>query len=429
MADQKARQIVDAALANIATCNGDIHALIHVDPYVARSQADDLDHGGIFGGPLFGETFVVKDLIDVAHQPTQAGSRLFGNRPAEQDASCVSSLKAAGAIVLGKANMHELAVGGAVNPWFGQVINPLSRAHGTGGTSSGSAAAVASGLCSFALGTDSGGSNRSVAAACGLFGYKPTHDTIVSSGIMPTAPSMDSVGVIANTAEMISTCWRVLTDEKKSASGESLQGRTFARIDNLLSSPVDGTVSDAWALAFTTIAGLGGRVVALEVQAPQALAKAGVVILRHEFAELYGEKIDRSADRVGPAVHAFLAASRQISGAQFEDAKALRAEHQARWASMLADVDGFLSPTAPGLAPDLADEMTAVGATRVAYGAAGAEFRMWANTIGIPAVAIPVQPTKGLPASVQLAGAMHTDGLLLDLAAALGRAMTEKIAA
>jgi Asp-tRNA(Asn)/Glu-tRNA(Gln) amidotransferase A subunit family amidase len=428
MTDITARQAVDVALVKIEMLNGGIHALIHAAPESARQQAANLDRSTAQRGTLFGTTFVAKDLIDIAHQPTQGGSKLFGNQPAKQDATCVSRLKAAGAVVLGKANMHELAVGGAVNPWFGQVINPLSAAHGTGGTSSGSAAAVAAGLCSFALGTDTGGSNRSVAAATGVYGYKPTNGLIALDGILPTAPSMDTVGVIAPSAELISRCLQALTGEA-AAEEEPLEGHSFARMTNLVTSPIDSVVSEAMEFAFASITGRGGRVVTLDVHAPGALASAGVTILRYEFAQIYGERIDRSADSVGSAVHNFLVVSRQVSTNQYEDARSLRTEHQALWSAMLAEVDCFISPTAPGLAPDLSAEMTTVGSARVAYGAAGAEFRMWANTIGVPAIAVPVHRVSGLPASIQLAGSKNSDRLLLDLAAALGRTLTEKSAA
>lgn len=425
MADLTARQVVDAALVKINGANGDIRALIHVDADLARHQADHLDRSRSIAGPLFGTTFVAKDLIDVAHQPTRAGSMLLGDRPAARDAFCVSRLKAAGAVALGKANMHELAVGGAANPWFGQVTNPLSPSHGTGGTSSGSAAAVAGGFCSFALGTDSGGSNRSVAAATGSYGYKPTHGLIALDGILPIAPTMDTVGVIASSATQVARCLQALTADAVPAREERLEGRTFARITNLVTSPLDGVVGEAVAFAFATLADRGARIVALQAHAPEALAAAGVAILRYEFAQIYGERIDRSPGSVGQAVQAFLDASRQISDGRYEDATALQEDHQQRWAGMLGEVDGFLSPTAPGLAPDLGAEMTAVGAARVPYGAAGGEFRMWANTIGIPAIAIPVWRGGGLPASVQLAGSKNSDGLLIGLAAALGHAMTE----
>jgi Asp-tRNA(Asn)/Glu-tRNA(Gln) amidotransferase A subunit family amidase len=424
MTDLTVRQTVDAALAKIEILNSDINALVHVDAASARDQADSLDRWLGYKGSLFGTTFVVKDLIDIAHQPTHAGSRLLSHQPVGQDAGCVARLRAAGAVVLGKANMHELAVGGAINPWFGQVINPLLRTHGTGGTSSGSAAAVAAGFCHFSLGTDSGGSNRSVAAATGLYGYKPSNGLIALDGVVPTSPTMDTVGVIAHTAQLISSCLEALVG-KVTAKEELLEGHTFARITNLLTSPVDGVVSDAVEFAFASITSRGGRVVNLDVHAPDILMRAGVAILRYEFAKIYGERIDCNSESVGAAIHAFLHASRQISTNQYEDAQSLRLEHQARWTSMLAQVDGFISPTAPGLAPDLSAEMCAVGTTRVAYGAAGAEFRMWANTIGIPVVAIPVRRTSGLPTSIQLAGAKHSDGLVIDLAAALGRAFTE----
>jgi Asp-tRNA(Asn)/Glu-tRNA(Gln) amidotransferase A subunit family amidase len=419
-------QSVEKALAEIQMLNGDIHALIHVAADDARKQAESLDQSKVQLGPLFGTTFSAKDLIDVELQPTQAGSRLFGNQPVRQDASCVALLKAAGAIVLGKTNMHELAVGGAVNPWFGQVINPRSRTNGTGGTSSGSAAAVAAGLCDFALGTDTGGSNRSVAAATGLFGYKPSTGLIAMDGVLPIARSMDTVGVIAPSAEMISNCLQALTGEAAAEQNISLEGRTFARMTNLVTSPIDGVVAETLDIAFASVTACGGHIVTLDVKVPDALARAGVAIFRYEFAQTYAEKIDQSADSVGPAVHAFLAASRQISFTQYNDAMSLRLEHQAIWSKMLDAVDGFISPSSPGLAPDLDSESTKVGSALVAYGAAGAEFRMWANTIGIPAIAIPVQRACGLPSSVQLAGAKNSDRLLLDLAAALGRAMTEK---
>ena len=429
MAKLTARELVDTRLVIVGNLNGGLNALIHVDDSNARHQADYHDQSQVERGPLFGTTFVAKDLIDVAHYRTRGGSRLFDNRQASHDAVCVARLKAAGAIALGKANMHEMAVGGAVNPWFGQVVNPLSNSHGTGGTSSGSAAAVAAGLCDFSLGTDCGGSNRSVAAACGLYGYKPTNGLIALDGVLPTAPTMDTVGIIAASPELILGCLQALTNEVTSSKELELKGRTFARITNLVASPVDIAISNAIELAFATIKSRGGQVVELRVQKPEELAAAGVSILRYEFAQNYGEKIDKSAESVGPAVHSFLSASRQITKSQYDNALAQRLECQAEWAAMLSGVDGFISPTAPGLAPDLDAEMTSVGSTRVSYGTAGAEFRMWANTIGIPAIAIPVRQHSGLPASVQLAGTAYCDGLLLNLAAALGQAMDEKIAA
>ena len=196
MPDGIATAAVETSLAAITRHNRRIRALTHLDWANARARAAAVD-AAPGDKPLHGLTFAAKDQIDVAGLPTSGGSRLFSVLPATTDAACISSLQSAGAVVIGKSNMHELAVGSARNPWFGQVINPLSPEHGTGGTSSGSAAAVAAGFCDFALGTDSGGSNRSVAAAVGIYGFKPTNGTLSVDGVLPVAPTLDTLGILA----------------------------------------------------------------------------------------------------------------------------------------------------------------------------------------------------------------------------------------
>ena len=168
-------------LDRIRQLNEQIRAMIFVDEAEALEaalQAEREIRSGQKRGPLHGVPIAVKDVIDVKHWPTTAGSRLFENHIAQETAICIANLQAAGAIIIGKTNLHELCVGGHENPWYGKVANPLDPDRGTGGTSSGSAAAVAAGFCLAAVGTDSGGSNRSPAAATGLFGYKPTNGLI-----------------------------------------------------------------------------------------------------------------------------------------------------------------------------------------------------------------------------------------------------------
>lgn len=139
---------------------------------------------------------------------------------------------------------------------------------------------------------------------------------------------MDSVGVIAPSADLITRCLTALTGQPPEQA-VSLQGRTFAHMVNLVTGPVDPVVVEAWRFAFDTITACDGRVVAREVPAPGALAAAGLAILRHEFAQIYGERINRFPSRVGPAVQAFLGASRQISAQRYEESRALVADHQA----------------------------------------------------------------------------------------------------
>ncbi|PWW01941.1 aspartyl-tRNA(Asn)/glutamyl-tRNA(Gln) amidotransferase subunit A/mandelamide amidase [Hoeflea marina] len=425
MADDIAIQAVERSLAAIAADNDRLRAVTCFDAGRARARAARQDGDG--RGVLYGLTFVAKDLIDVADLPTSGGSRLFDDVPAAVDADCVRRLSAAGAVVIGKSNMHELAVGGAVNPWFGQVVNPLSAEHGTGGTSSGSAAAVASGMCDFALGTDSGGSNRSPAAATGLFGFKPTNGILPLDGVRRVAPTLDTVGLLARDASVLRQAFAALSGQPPREScrlEDTIVGRPIG-----LHGPVDAPVQRACDEALSAVRSAGGRIVDVSFAGAGGLVQAGKHILRHEFAREYGEKIAERGNMVGADVRAFTEACREISAARYEDALALIAVQRSIWRDAMEGVDAILVPTAPGLAPRIADEFTRIGDSWRPYGAAGAEFRMWANTVGIPAVAIPVPMHGGLPASVQLAARHGADGFLIDLSAALGRQIAKQRAA
>ncbi|WP_395015386.1 amidase [Dongia sp.] len=417
MVDGIAARAVETSLAAIARDNGRIRAITHLEPEVPRSRAASIDESRT-ALPLLGLTFVAKDLIDVAGLPTTCGSRLFDDTSATEDAHCVSALEAAGAVVIGKANMHELAVGGARNPWFGQVINPLSAEHGTGGTSSGSVAAVAGELCDFALGTDSGGSNRSTAAATGLFGFKPTNGSLSLDGISPLATSLDTVGLLARNGSVLARTFAALAGLKHSTEEPTLTGRVFAR-PVALHGPVDPAVQAALQRAIDAIRTAGGRIVEIEFSDAAVLAQAGRVILRREFSQHYRPVVASRGDRVGKDVQAFLTTAAEVSAVEYEDAIATVEDHRRKWHEQLSTVDAMLSPASPGLAPRLSDEHTKVGDRWVPYGAAGAEFRMWANTIGIPAVAVPVNRPGALPASVQVSARHGADGFLIDLATAL----------
>lgn len=415
---------MEKSLTAIARGNESLRAVIHLDPANARNRAAVIDAAP--RGPLHGLTFVAKDLIDVAGLPTSGGSRLFEATPASEDAAIIRKLQSAGAVVVGKSNMHELAVGGAMNPWFGQVINPLSEEHGTGGTSSGSVAAVAAGFVDFALGSDSGGSNRSTAAATGLYGFKPTNGILPVDGIRPVSPTMDTVGLLAEDPVILSRVFAALTGQP--VDRVDLAGRVIARPSGL-HGPVDQAVNDALAIAAETLQANGARVIGIALTGSAELAAAGRIILRYEFFREYGAAILSAPQRVGRDVQAFLELAADASAAQYREARSLVAEHRTLWLRQMQDVDALMLPAAPGLAPRLEDERTNVNGTWVPYGPAGAELRMWANTIGIPAVAIPVARAAGLPASIQLAGRPNADGFLLGLSAALGRAIGDRSAA
>ncbi len=196
---------VEAALARIATVNDRYRAFATVDPDGARAaaaSADDSSARGRWLGLLHGMTLAVKDNIDTAGLPTSCGSRLFAGRVPNADAPVVQRLKAAGAIVLGKAALMELCFGvRSTDMVAGQVRNPWNPDHVPGGSSGGSAAAVALDLCDGALGTDTGGSVRVPASFCGVTGLRPTHGLVPNRAALPVSASFDTIGPLARSVD------------------------------------------------------------------------------------------------------------------------------------------------------------------------------------------------------------------------------------
>jgi aspartyl-tRNA(Asn)/glutamyl-tRNA(Gln) amidotransferase subunit A len=408
-------RLAEECLDRIANGNAKLRAMIFVDEDRVLDDAHRAEaeiRAGNLRGPLHGIPIAIKDNLDVEGWPTTLGSRLFVETPAPQTARCIGNLQERGAIIIGKANLHELCAGGAENPWFGKVVNPLNEGCGTGGTSSGSAAAVAAGFCYAAIGSDTGGSNRSPAAATGLFGFKPSNGLIDTTGLHGMAPTLDCVGVLT----------RSLRDT--SLVAEALSGRAFgkgtpvtrARIalcPDLTGAAVDAEVAKAiegW------LDRPGIEVIEIPFDGREEFVEAGLAILMHEFAANYAEPIRARPSLVGEAARQFLETSMGVDEATYGHALALREKFRAGLADWMAGVDALAVPTSPGLAPRLNDEMTCVNGEWVPWGPAGGAFRRWANMLAMPALAIPIAVPGDLPASLQLAALPGQDGQLLDLA-------------
>jgi aspartyl-tRNA(Asn)/glutamyl-tRNA(Gln) amidotransferase subunit A len=418
--------VIEACLERITARNGAYKAMIAVDSagaLAAAKQAETDLRAGNRRSPLHGIPVVVKDMIDVAGWPTTGGSRLLGEGLAPSDAVCVARLKAAGAIILGKTNLHELTTGGHDNPWFGKVVNPLDGSRGTGGSSSGSVAAVAAGFCVAAVGTDTGGSNRSPAAATGLFGFKPSFGLIESAGTLPTARSLDIIGPITSTVRDARLMTESLSGRRASAATDrSMREIVVATCPDLYAAAVDPIVSRSHANWLDRLGRSGVRIIELAFADAEAMRLAGITILKFEFAQHYGALITRNPDHVGSGARAFAEASMAVTRASYESALATRAEIKTRFAASMDGIDVVAVPVVPGLAPRLSDETTRVGDTMVSYGAAGANFRLWANVLDMPALAMPLGCEEALPASIQIAARTGNDWTLLDVAETLSRA-------
>ncbi|TPM94824.1 amidase [Mesorhizobium sp. B2-1-3A] len=415
--------IVEGCLERIHALNGQIRAMIFVneaDALDAALRAEREIQAGRWRGPLHGVPIAIKDVVDVMHWPTTAGSLLLRDQVAQNSAACVANLQAAGAIIIGKTNLHEFCVGGHDNPWFGKVVNPLDASRGTGGTSSGSAAAVAAGFCAAAIGTDSGGSNRSPAAATGLFGYKPTNGLIDAKGVMGIAPSLDCVGVLARSTRDVRLVTEALAGKRFSrpqGSGSVKRtGMTIAVCPELTGAPVDNTIETALAALLDQPF---VRTVEIAFDDREQFVAAGLTILQYEFARTYQDPIGRNPDLVGDAVRVFLEDGVGIGADAYDRAVGIREDARRRFMVKMADLDALAIPTAPGSAPRLSDELTQVKGEMVSWGMAGGRFRRWANMLGMPALAVPLDVAHNLPVSVQLAALPGRDAALLDLAETL----------
>lgn len=419
--------LVETCLQRIAEHNDDLRAMISVDvtgALAAAAMAEREIRAGRSLGPLHGIPVAVKDVIDVRGWPTTAGSRLFDGHVAETDAACVANLKAAGAIIIGKTNLHELTVGTHDNPWFGKVVNPLDHTRGTGGTSSGSVAAVAAGFCVAAVGTDTGGSNRSTAAATGLVGFKPSNGLIDPAGTRPSAASLDTIGPITITVEDArlmteAMIGRPLDNGQPGTARRSLADLTIALCPHLYASAVDPVVAAAHDIWLEDLRRAGVSVREISLGPIDDFVAAGLEILQHEFAAHYAPLVDRHPDRVSLQVRQFVEGAKPIDEKRLQEARAIRGRWTISFMEKLGGCDLLAIPPTPGLAPLLEGEVTRVGNDFVPYGPAGGRFRRWANMFGMPAIALPLPTTEGLPASIQLAAPVGLDAALLDMAEAI----------
>ncbi len=354
-----------------------------------------------------GVRLAVKDLIDVAGVPTTAGSRALAERagPAAADAACLAGARAAGARIVGKANLHELAFGATGhNPWFGTPVNPLDPALVPGGSSSGSAVAVAGGDADVAYGTDTGGSVRIPPACCGTTGLKTTWGRIPTEGVWPLSPSFDTVGPMARDVAGLVLGMQLLEPGFAVADwGPARVGRV--RIPAL--EAVDRAVDAA-------LAEVGWEVEALELPEWDTEGWAASLILLAEAWASDHALVEESPELVGPGPTERLLAGRDVGA----DAVATSRRAVERWKATLDRVFDrveLLALPTMGVLPlavdDPADDTVMVTGT------------VPVNVAGVPALALPVPMPGRLPASLQLVGPAGSEERLLAAGAAVEAAV------
>jgi amidase len=349
----------------------------------------------------------VKDLIDMAGVPTTAGSRVVADAavPAAADAACLAGLRAAGAQIVGRTNLHELALGvTGINPWFGTPVNPLDASLAPGGSSSGSAVAVVTGAAPVAYGTDTGGSIRIPAACCGICGLKTTWGRIPLAGVRPLAPSLDTVGPMAADVAGLILGMQLLEPGFRSAAEAGPLRVARLRV------PAAPEVNDAVTEALRATS---WEVSYVDPDDWRAATRWTATLLVAEAYQTNQDLLERYADRISPDVARRLAAGGQVAPATAAAAVAARDQWRARLAALFERFDLLVMPTLTILPPtlDRADELLESRCT------------LPVNLAGVPAVALPIPARGPLPASIQLVSASGTEERLLAAAAELEAAI------
>lgn len=343
-----------------------------------------------------GLRLAVKDLIDMAGVPTTAGCRAVAQEaaPAGADAACLAGARAAGARIVGRTNLHELALGvTGENPWFGTPVNPLDPRLVPGGSSSGSAVAVASDEADVAYGSDTGGSVRIPSACCGTAGLKTTYGRVPLEGVWPLAPSFDTVGPMArDVAGLVAGMQLLEPGFEPAPAGPWRVGRLRPDADPRIDAAVDGALGEAEL-----------EVVDIDLaEWEPATAAAGLWLVAEAWAS-DGALVERAEDRIGADVVSRLRVGQAVGPAVLRDAKEAGRRWQERLAGLFSEVDLIATPTLTVFPPRLGrgEELLMARCT------------LPANLAGIPALALPVPSSGPVPASIQLLGPHGSEELLL----------------
>lgn len=366
-------------------------------------------------GPLLGCVYSVKDNIDVLGLPTTCGSRLFEQQIATSDAAVVEDLRAAGALCIGKNNMHELALGATgVNLRFGTATNPWDSRRIAGGSSGGSAVAVSLRQVHMALGTDSGGSVRIPAAMCGVVGFKPTGGAISLDGVQGAAWSIDHVGIMAPRVDVVTAVWDTLHPP---TSSERYGGPRLA----YLADDSMGRVSpNVWATYMSAIERLersGFDLVGISLPNLTAAPYICVSVVYPEIASQHHDLVRASPDLYSDDIRALVYLGELWSGRNYLDAQRLRMTMQADYRKRTDRFDAILTPTV-AVQPPLFNEPAHVpGDAPDSALYTAMRFTVPFNAIGYPAISVPAgTDPEGLPFGLQVVGKPNQDRQLLQIA-------------
>ncbi|HET8729271.1 MAG TPA: AtzE family amidohydrolase, partial [Alphaproteobacteria bacterium] len=426
----KAAAVVESALQRIKRHNPLLGAFTEVTEQRALACAAEIDRRiaeGVDPGPLAGVPFAAKNLYDIRGIATRAGSLINrGNPPAAQDATLITRLETAGAVLLGALNMDEFAYGfTGENAHDGPSRNPHALDRMTGGSSAGPAAAVAAGLVPLSLGSDTNGSIRVPASLCGLFGLKPTYGRLSRAGTFPFAASLDHVGPLGRSARDLALAYDAMQgfDEDDPAQTKRALEPTSSRLKNPIPA-VRIAVADGY-FAGDAMVQAHVRHVAKAIEAarivtiPEAAAAraAAFLITMAEGAALHQERLRQRPDDFDPDVRDRLLAGLMLPAAWIDRAQKVRRVYRDAVLKLFDEVDAIIAPATPMKAPRLGQKTATFGGVEMPIRPNLGIFTQPISFIGLPVCAVPVWlPDEDLPLGVQVIAAPWREDICLRIA-------------
>lgn len=411
-------ELTQAALDSIERLNPRLNAFVQVDACVALAQArkaDALLAQGLDLGPLHGMPVAVKDNIDTFDYITTYGSAHFEGFQPDRDALCVHRVREAGAVIIGKTLTHEFAYGptgdrslqgAARNPWDARCI--------TGGSSAGSAAAVASGMVPLALGTDTGGSIRIPSALCGTVGFKPSFACVPVDGVFPLSSSLDHVGPIANHVEDARLLFEVLAGRAGTPATHPQPLRvgwmtcpSFGPVDADVHQQVYGAAQQLFGDALQETDELHHLAAGMK--------DTLLTLQRAEAFEVHAERMRDAPHKFEQEVRERLEVSEEVRGWQYIRAQASQARYKAAMARLFEQYDLLVSPSVPITATEVNAREVRVGEQDIDVRAAVLSYTSAWNLTGLPALSLPVGHVRGMPVGLQVIGAAGADDRLLQV--------------
>jgi aspartyl-tRNA(Asn)/glutamyl-tRNA(Gln) amidotransferase subunit A len=411
-------EVADAVLTRIEQ-SAHLNAFITVRPEVVRKDAQALEQRVARGedpGPLAGVPVGVKDLMYVKGHPFTCGTKAMDGRAADRDAEVVAKLRAAGALIVGTTNLHELAYGvTSANAHFGHVVNPGAPGHLPGGSSGGSAAAVAAGLATIGVGTDTGGSIRVPAACCGIVGFKPTHDAVSREGVWPLAWTLDHIGPLARSVADAALAFEAMAGLPAGCIGGKRLERPrlitpapffFEHLDEAVRSRIDAALS--------ALDQAGAMLEGRRIDGMEYAPATQFVTLCSEACQANWELLTRRTDGISPDIRLRFEIGQFIGAVDYIKAQRLRRWLRENMIDALNEADALVLPTLPVGIPKQGVATLEFAGRVLPVPTAMTRLTSPFNFSGMPAASIPCgRDRHGLPVGLQLVGRPGADATVL----------------